>query len=35
VILPTRDRAVDLPAPPVPDLEGMVAHELARFSVPG
>jgi hypothetical protein len=35
VLLPTRDRAVDLPAPPAPDLGGMVAHELARFSVTG
>jgi acyl dehydratase len=33
VLLPTRDRAVELPAPPAPDLDGMVAHELARFSV--
>ena len=35
VLLPTRDRAVELPAPPAPDLAGMVAHELARFRVPG
>ncbi|MFI7667591.1 MaoC family dehydratase N-terminal domain-containing protein [Nocardia sp. NPDC049526] len=35
VLLPTRDRAVELPAPPAPDLDGMVAHELARFSVSG
>lgn len=33
VLLPTRDRPVDLPAPPAPELAGMVAHELARFSV--
>ncbi|MFF3567510.1 MaoC family dehydratase N-terminal domain-containing protein [Nocardia jiangxiensis] len=33
VLLPTRERAVDLPAPPAPDLDGMVAHELAQFSV--
>jgi hypothetical protein len=35
VVLPTRDRAVELPAPPAPDLDGMVAHELTRFTVPG
>lgn len=35
VLLPTRDRAVRLPAPPAADLDGMVAHELARFAVPG
>ncbi|WP_329411487.1 MaoC family dehydratase N-terminal domain-containing protein [Nocardia vinacea] len=35
VLLPTRDHAVELPAPPAPDLDGMVAHELARFSVSG
>jgi acyl dehydratase len=40
VLLPTRDgagqdRAVELPTPPAPDLDGMVAHELARFSVAG
>ncbi|MFE9320877.1 hypothetical protein ACIHDR_13615 [Nocardia sp. NPDC052278] len=35
VLLPARDRAVELPAPPAPDLDGMVAHELARFSVSG
>ncbi|MFQ6396266.1 MaoC family dehydratase N-terminal domain-containing protein [Nocardia sp. KC 131] len=33
VLLPTRDRAVELPNPPAPDLDGMVAHELDRFSV--
>jgi acyl dehydratase len=33
VLLPTRDHAVELPAPPAPDLDGMVAHELASFSV--
>ncbi|WP_307678855.1 hypothetical protein [Streptomyces sp. V4I2] len=33
VLLPTREHAVELPAPPAPDLPGMVAHELARFSV--
>ncbi|WP_433526179.1 FAS1-like dehydratase domain-containing protein [Nocardia pseudovaccinii] len=35
VLLPTRDGVVELPAPPAPDLDGMVAHELARFSVSG
>ncbi|WP_433761364.1 FAS1-like dehydratase domain-containing protein [Nocardia sp. CA-135398] len=35
VLLPTRDHPVELPAPPAPDLDGMVAHELARFSVGG
>ncbi|MFD5625626.1 MaoC family dehydratase N-terminal domain-containing protein [Streptomyces sp. NPDC127072] len=34
VLLPTRDRAVELPAPPAEDLDGMVAHELARYAVP-
>ncbi len=33
VLLPSRDGAVELPAPPAPDLDGMVAHELAQFSV--
>ena len=33
VLLPTRDRAVALPAPPAGDLDGMVAHELARFAI--
>ncbi|WP_194830142.1 MaoC family dehydratase N-terminal domain-containing protein [Nocardia sp. XZ_19_231] len=33
VLLPTRGRAVELPTPPAGDLEGMVAHELARFRV--
>jgi hypothetical protein len=33
VLLPTRDRAVELPMPPAGDLDGMVAHELARFGV--
>ncbi|MGW5715185.1 FAS1-like dehydratase domain-containing protein [Amycolatopsis sp. NPDC003865] len=33
VLLPTRERAVELPEPPAPDLDGMVAHELARFDV--
>jgi acyl dehydratase len=35
VLLPTRSRAVDLPEPPAEDLDGAVAHELARFSVTG
>lgn len=35
VLLPTRDQAVTLPAPPAPDLDGMVAYELARFSANG
>ncbi|MFJ9127762.1 MaoC family dehydratase N-terminal domain-containing protein [Streptomyces sp. NPDC102340] len=33
VLLPTRERPVVLPEPPAPGLDGMVAHELARFSV--
>jgi acyl dehydratase len=33
ILLPTRERAVVLPEPPAPGLDGMVAHELARFSV--
>jgi acyl dehydratase len=33
VLLPSRDKAVELPAPPAPTLEGMVAHELERFRV--
>ncbi|WP_216898450.1 FAS1-like dehydratase domain-containing protein [Nocardia alni] len=33
VLLPTRDRAVELPAPPAPDLDGIVARELERFGV--
>ncbi|MEV4235369.1 MULTISPECIES: MaoC family dehydratase N-terminal domain-containing protein [unclassified Nocardia] len=35
VLLPTRDHPVELPTPPAPDLDGMVSHELARFSVTG
>ncbi|MFI6361392.1 MaoC family dehydratase N-terminal domain-containing protein [Nocardia sp. NPDC050630] len=35
VLLPTRDHSVELPTPPAPDLDGMVSHELARFSVTG
>jgi acyl dehydratase len=31
VLLPTRQAAVDLPAPPAADLDGMVRHELGRF----
>jgi hypothetical protein len=33
VLLPTRDRPVELPEPPAPDLNGMVEHELTRFSI--
>lgn len=33
VLLPTRDQQVELPAPPAPTLDGMVAHELERFRV--
>ena len=33
VLLPSRDAAVELPAPPAADLDGMVAYELDRFSV--
>ena len=33
VLLPTRDRAVELPAPPATSLDAMVAHELERFGV--
>ncbi|WP_433710343.1 FAS1-like dehydratase domain-containing protein [Nocardia sp. CA-084685] len=35
VLLPTRAHPVELPTPPTPDLDGMVSHELARFSVTG
>jgi acyl dehydratase len=31
VLLPTRDRAVDLPAPPADNLEELLAAEIARF----
>lgn len=33
VLLPSRGAAVTLPAPPAPDLDGMLAHELARLSI--
>jgi hypothetical protein len=33
VLLPTRDTDVELPEPPAPDLDGMVAFELQKFSV--
>lgn len=32
VLLPTRQQQVQLPKPPAPDLEGMVANELSRFA---
>jgi acyl dehydratase len=32
VLLPTRDRAVELPAPPADSLEGLLAVEIARFA---
>ncbi|HLS75797.1 MAG TPA: MaoC family dehydratase N-terminal domain-containing protein [Nocardia sp.] len=32
VLLPSRDRAVTLPAPPANSLEGMLEHEIARFA---
>ena len=32
VLLPTRDRAVELPAPPAGSLEGLLAAEIARFA---
>lgn len=35
VLLPTRDRPVQLPEPPAADLDGMVAYELDRFGVDG
>lgn len=31
VLVPSRDHPVELPAPPAPDLGGMVEHEMARF----
>lgn len=34
VLLPTRDRAVDLPSPPAANLESLIAHEVERHSVP-
>ena len=33
VLLPTRTAPVTLPQPPAPTLEGMIEHELRRFSV--
>lgn len=33
VLLPTRDQAVELPKPPAATLDGMVQHELEKFSV--
>ena len=33
VLLPTRDTPVELPAPPAPDLDGMLRSELDRFSI--
>ncbi|GAB2964044.1 MaoC family dehydratase N-terminal domain-containing protein [Amycolatopsis acidiphila] len=33
VLLPTRQSPVSLPEPPAPTLDGMVEHELARFSI--
>jgi acyl dehydratase len=35
VLLPTREAPVTLPEPPAATLEGMVAHELERFSIGG
>jgi acyl dehydratase len=32
VLLPTRDRAVELPPPPADSLEGLLAVEIARFA---
>lgn len=33
VLLPTKYRPVELPAPPASDLDGLVAYELARFEL--
>jgi hypothetical protein len=33
VLLPTREAPVELPEPPAPDLDGMVAYELDKFAV--
>jgi hypothetical protein len=35
VLLPGRDAAVTLPSPPAAGLDGMLAHELQRYSVGG
>ncbi|UPW08596.1 MaoC family dehydratase N-terminal domain-containing protein [Gordonia terrae] len=32
VLLPTRNAAVELPKPPAPDLQALLAHEIERFS---
>jgi hypothetical protein len=32
VLLPTRDRAVDLPTPPADSLEELLATEIARHA---
>jgi hypothetical protein len=31
-LLPTRERAVELPAPPAGSLEALLAAEIARFA---
>jgi len=33
ILLPTREGAVQLPEPPAPTLDAMMAHELQRFAV--
>jgi hypothetical protein len=33
VLLPSRDAQVMLPAPPAATVDGMLAHELARYGV--
>lgn len=35
VLVPTRDAVVTLPEPPAPDLDGMLAHELTKYSITG
>ncbi len=32
VLLPTRDKAVELPAPPASTLDGLIDHDVARFA---
>jgi hypothetical protein len=33
VLLPSRDEPVGLPKPPADTVDGMLAHELARYGV--
>jgi hypothetical protein len=34
VLLPTRDKAVELPKPPAEDLRSLIDHEVERYAVP-